>query len=185
MNVIDWIWIAFVVVWVITAARTKRTRTAESHAGALPYRLVTIAAVLLIFPFKVTAQVLPTPMVPWSPLLFRLGAALTALGIAFACWARFHLGQNWSGNVTIKADHELIRTGPYARIRHPIYTGILIALLGTSVATDAWRCAVGLVLAYAGFWLKARREEAVLAGEFGVKFEEHLRETGMFFPRIG
>jgi protein-S-isoprenylcysteine O-methyltransferase Ste14 len=181
---IGWCWTAFIVVWLITAIRTKRTRTAESFRGQLSYRLVTLAGVLLIFPNRYTIDVLRTYIVPWSPIFLDVGAVLTALGILFAFWARFHLGRNWSGNVTIKTDHELIRTGPYARIRHPIYTGILLALFGTGLANDLWRSALGFGLVLFGFWLKARREESVLEREFGVRFVEHVRATGMFVPRV-
>jgi protein-S-isoprenylcysteine O-methyltransferase Ste14 len=181
---IGWCWTAFIVVWLITALRTKRTRSAESFLGQLPYRLVTVAGVLLIFPNRYTIDVLRTHILPWSPIFLDIGAVLTALGILFAFWARFHLGRNWSGNVTIKTDHELIRTGPYARIRHPIYTGILLALFGTGLANDLWRSALGFGLVLFGFWLKARREESVLEREFGVGFADHVRATGMFVPRI-
>ena len=181
---IGWCWTAFIAVWLVTAIRTKRTRTAESFLGQLPYRLVTVAGVLLIFPNRYTIDVLRTHILPWSPIFLDIGAVLTALGILFAFWARFHLGRNWSGNVTIKTDHELIRTGPYARIRHPIYTGILLALLGTGLANDLWRSAIGFGLVLFGFWLKARREESVLEREFGVGFADHVRATGMFVPRV-
>ncbi len=78
----------------------------------------------------------------------------------------------------------MIRTGPYARIRHPIYTGILLAIFGTSLATDLWRSALGFVVVLLGFWIKARREEAVLSQEFGARFADHQRATGMFLPRV-
>lgn len=177
-------WLAFVIVWAITAARTKQTRVVESFGGQLLYRAVTVVAVLLIFPFRITANVLPAPIFPSSQALYYVACAVTVIGILFAFWARFHLGQNWSGNVTIKADHELIRTGPYARIRHPIYTGILLALLGTGLAANVWRAVLGFALAILAFWIKARREEAVLEKEFGDRFAEHLRLTGMFLPRL-
>lgn len=183
-NVLTWCWWAFLIIWVVTAIRTKRTRIAESFLDQLTYRVITVIGGLLIFDSGIRGGVLATPIIPWTPLLYDIGVALTALGILFACWARFHLGRNWSGNVTIKTDHELIRTGPYARIRHPIYTGILLAIFGTGMATDAWRCVIGFAFVLLGFWLKARREETVLEKEFGPKFAEHLRLTGMFLPRI-
>ncbi len=71
-----------------------------------------------------------------------IGLILTALGIAFAFWARYSLGQNWSSKVTIKVEHELIRNGPYAYVRHPIYTGILLALVGTALAIAEWRAVI-------------------------------------------
>ena len=183
-RVIGYAWTTFIVVWLLWAIRAKRTRSAESFLGQLPYRLVTAFGAFLLIPNRSTIGWLAIPIFPWSPVLLDIGAALTVLGILFAFWARFHLGRNWSGNVTIKTNHELIRTGPYARIRHPIYTGILISLFGTGLATDVWRAALGFALLLAGFLLKARREESVLSQEFGSRFADHQRATGMFLPRI-
>jgi protein-S-isoprenylcysteine O-methyltransferase Ste14 len=184
VSFIRWCWTAFAAVWVVTALRAKRTRTTESFGGQLPYRVLTAIGVLLVFDNRLTHGVLAAPIFPWRSALYDIGAALTVLGILFAFYARFHLGRNWSGNVTIKTDHELIRTGPYARIRHPIYTGILLAIMGSGLATDTWRAVLGFGLVVAGFWLKARREEALLEREFGVTFAEHIRATGMFLPRV-
>lgn len=183
-GVIGWCWLTFMVVWLISAVRAKRTRTTESFGGQLSYRVVTAIGVLLIVDRRLSFGILGAPILEWQPAIYDIGAALTAIGILFAFWARFHLGRNWSGNITIKAEHELIRTGPYARIRHPIYTGILLALFGTALATNVWRSMIGFVIALAGFWLKARREESVLSQEFGVGFADHLRTTGMFLPKV-
>jgi len=86
--------------------------------------------------------------------------------------------------VMLKHDHELIRTGPYARIRHPIYTGLLLAVLGTAIAIGEYRAILGFVLILVGFSYKAKREEALLEGHFGAAFEEHKRHTGFFLPRF-
>jgi protein-S-isoprenylcysteine O-methyltransferase Ste14 len=85
--------------------------------------------------------------------------------------------------VTIRKDHELIRTGPYARIRHPIYTGLLLAVAGTTIAIGEYRAILAFVLIAIGFTVKARREESLLSTEFGPSFEEHRRQTGFFLPR--
>jgi protein-S-isoprenylcysteine O-methyltransferase Ste14 len=182
ITIVHWSWGAFIAVWIVTALRVKRTRSTESFRGQLTYRVITVLGAVLVFATRLDG-VPNLPIVPWSPVLLDIGAALTVIGILFACWARFHLGRNWSGNITIKSDHELIRTGPYARIRHPIYTGIFIAILGMCFVTDLWRSVLGFALIILGFWIKARREEAVLAQEFGPKFTEHQRLTGMFLPR--
>jgi protein-S-isoprenylcysteine O-methyltransferase Ste14 len=104
--------------------------------------------------------------------------------MAIAFWARVHLGSNWSGVVTLKEGHELIRTGPYRNIRHPIYTGILIAFLGTALVNGQVRGLIALGIIWVSFLIKARREEIFLAQEFGPKFEEHTRHTGMFLPKF-
>jgi protein-S-isoprenylcysteine O-methyltransferase Ste14 len=109
---------------------------------------------------------------------------LTAAGVAIAFWARWHLGANWSGVVTLKEGHELIRTGPYRAVRHPIYTGILLALFGTAVAAGEVRGLLAVAIAWVSFYWKARREEAFLTQEFGEKFGAYAKQTGMFLPKI-
>jgi protein-S-isoprenylcysteine O-methyltransferase Ste14 len=86
--------------------------------------------------------------------------------------------------VQIKEGHQLIRSGPYARIRHPIYTGILLATIGTALAVGEYRGLVAVGMFLVGFTRKARKEESFLAAEFGSAFEEHCRQTGFFLPRI-
>ncbi|PYX88154.1 MAG: isoprenylcysteine carboxylmethyltransferase family protein, partial [Acidobacteria bacterium] len=101
-----------------------------------------------------------------------------------AFWARYTLGQNWSSKVTIKVEHELIRNGPYAYVRHPIYTGILLALVGTALAMAEWRAVIAVMLAWFSFYTKARIEESMLSQEFGAAFAEHCQHTGFFLPRL-
>jgi protein-S-isoprenylcysteine O-methyltransferase Ste14 len=135
--------------------------------------------------------------VPAQPAVEWIGVLLTAAGVAVAFWARWHLGANWSGVVTLKEGHELIRSGPYRAIRHPIYTGILLGLLGTAIAMGEARgllavaIAMGeargllaVAIAWLSFYVKARREESFLTQEFGEKFEAHAKQTGMFLPKI-
>ena len=127
--------------------------------------------------------VLNRRFVPEREWIAMLGALLTLAGVAFAIWARRHIGRNWSGQVTIRKEHELIRTGPYAHIRHPIYTGILVAVAGTALAIGEYRAIVAFAVIAIGFVVKARREEAFLATQFGPAFDEHRRQTGFFLPR--
>lgn len=116
---------------------------------------------------------------PWIEML---GAVLTVAGVAFAIWARRHIGRNWSAQVTIRKEHDLIRTGPYARIRHPIYTGLLLAVVGTAIVIGEYRALLALALIFIGFTFKAKREELLLTKEFGPAFDEHRRKTGFFLP---
>jgi len=104
------------------------------------------------------------------------------VGIALALCTRWHLGQYWSARITIKEDHTLIRTGPYARLRHPIYSGLDLAAIGSAFVTDRWRCVAGVCLIILGYWIKAKREEGMLTAQFGADFEEHRRHTGFLFP---
>ena len=108
---------------------------------------------------------------------------LLAAGLGFAVWARRHLGRNWSASVVVKEDHALIRSGPYRRVRHPIYTGMLLAFLGTAVAVGEWRGLVGFVLAFVSFLLKSRMEEARMAETFP-EYAEYRRHTASLIPGI-
>ncbi|HEY6414524.1 MAG TPA: isoprenylcysteine carboxylmethyltransferase family protein [Edaphobacter sp.] len=112
------------------------------------------------------------------------GLILTILGLAFSAWARDVLGCNWSGRVIIQVDHQLITTGPYAYVRHPLYTGLLIALTGTALVSGDYGSLLGLFLVVTIFRLKARREEQLLETEFGAGYAVYRAHTGSILPRI-
>jgi protein-S-isoprenylcysteine O-methyltransferase Ste14 len=183
-SAISALWMIFAVYWLISALKRKRTKSRESALQRLSYVLPLVLMWMLLFRGSSQFPWLNTRFAPDTFTVAWIGTALTAAGIAIACWARYHLGENWSGTVTLKENHELIRTGPYRNIRHPIYTGILLALLGTAIAVGEVRALIAVVIAYASFYTKARREESFLAREFGANFTEHQRHTGMFLPRF-
>ena len=119
------------------------------------------------------------PLILWP---VRLGAALTFAGIAFAIWARMWIAGNWSSDVTLKRDHELIVDGPYRFVRHPIYTGILLALAGTALAVGEWRALLAVVLAGAAYWRKLRIEEAVMRRQFGEAYARYAERVPALIP---
>jgi protein-S-isoprenylcysteine O-methyltransferase Ste14 len=123
-------------------------------------------------------------VLPHTLGLAAAGILFTWFGLGLCVWARYHLGQFWSGRITLKQGHQLIRTGPYARLRHPIYTGLDLAAIGTALVIDRWRCLVGVCIIIIGFIIKAKREEALLASQFGEAFEEHRKHTGFLLPRL-
>jgi protein-S-isoprenylcysteine O-methyltransferase Ste14 len=181
---IQGIWILFAVVWLISAFNRKQTKQRESPGQRLTYVLPIVFAWLILKGFQVPRGLLRARFLPDTPTIAWIGVVLAAMGIAFAFWARFHLGSNWSGVVTLKENHELIRTGPYRTVRHPIYSGILLGLLGTAVAMGEIRALVALAIIWVSFYIKARREESLLAREFGPNFAVHRQHTGMFFPHF-
>jgi protein-S-isoprenylcysteine O-methyltransferase Ste14 len=184
MRWIDLLWAIFVLYWLISAFKRKRTKKRESVLQRLLYVLPPIAAYFLVIRPEFRFGWLAVRFVPEGPGIEWLGVAITAAGIAFALWARWHLGANWSGLVTLKEGHELIRTGPYRFIRHPIYTGILIGLFGTLLEDGEMRSLVALAMVWLSFYIKARREESFLSQEFGPGFAEHQGHTGMFLPKF-
>jgi protein-S-isoprenylcysteine O-methyltransferase Ste14 len=112
------------------------------------------------------------------------GIALVALGLGFSLLARVWLGRNWSGTVTVKREHELIRSGPYALVRHPIYTGMITALVGTSLAIGNGRAALGVAVLLCGLLYKMRIEERFMAETFGEAYARYRREVPALIPFV-
>ena len=115
--------------------------------------------------------------------LVLLGPILVAAGLGFAVWSPRHLRRNWSVNVVVKEDHELIRTGPYRHVRHPIYTGILLAFLGTALSIGEWRGLLAVPLVAISFVLKSRMEERRMRETFP-EYVEYQRETAALVPFV-
>jgi protein-S-isoprenylcysteine O-methyltransferase Ste14 len=183
----EWInalWILFGLYWLVSALNRKKTKRRETWGQRFVYMLPLVAAFELLVRPGARYGWLGARFVPANPAVEWIGVFLTAAGVAVAFWARWHLGANWSGVVTLKEGHELIRTGPYRNIRHPIYTGILLALFGTVVATGEVRGLLAVAIAWLSFYWKARREESFLSQEFGEKFAAHAKQTGMFLPKF-
>jgi protein-S-isoprenylcysteine O-methyltransferase Ste14 len=163
---------------------SKQTKRRESLFSRLPHVAAMIAAFVLLFGRPLRLGPLSYRFLPNSQTTAWAGALLTACGVAVAIWARVCLGANWSANVKIRANHTLVRTGPYARLRHPVYSGVLLAISGTALAEEEWRGLLALAAALTAFSIKAKREEAFLRGEFGSEFVEHARYAGFFLPRL-
>jgi protein-S-isoprenylcysteine O-methyltransferase Ste14 len=113
-----------------------------------------------------------------------IGIALTVGGLLFAVWGRVHLGRYWSGIITLKEGHKLIRSGPYFYVRHPIYSGFLTAVLGTDLTASAVEAFRGFLIMLVSFLVKIHREEKVLSEEFGEKYLRFKQEVYALFPFI-
>jgi protein-S-isoprenylcysteine O-methyltransferase Ste14 len=113
-----------------------------------------------------------------------IGLGLTVAGVAIAIWARFYIGRNWSATVTIKRDHQLIRTGPYSLARHPIYSGFALAALGTALARGEVGGLLGFALVLLSFQMKARLEEVFMTEQFGAEYTQYKREVKGLIPFI-
>lgn len=119
-----------------------------------------------------------------QPAVQYCGSALTAIGLLFSVWARVHLGRNWSGIITLKEGHRLIRTGPYRLVRHPVYTGLLLAVIGSAMAVGTWDALFGVAIILLALLLKLRREETLLTTQFGEEYRAFKRETPALVPFI-
>lgn len=179
------VWVVFLLYWLISSVTAKKIAKKEAGGGIARRLLIGAAAyILMVHADDPRLGVLTDRFLPYASWIAWLGAGTVFAGALFAIWARAHIGKYWSASVALKAEHRLIRSGPYSRIRHPIYTGILLALLGTALAVGRYAALVGVAIILVSFWFKARKEEALLAGEFGQAFEEHRRGTGFFLPKL-
>src|SRR5437879_5331758 len=140
---IDAVWIGVGIVWAFGAVFTKRTERSQTTESRTIHLLLAAIGFFLVFKGPVGWRFLPE-----SSAIALAGLALTIAGAGIAVWARVVLGANWSAVVTIKQAHQIIRRGPYAVVRHPIYSGTLLALLGTSLAYGEVRGLVGFALLF-------------------------------------
>lgn len=175
-------WLAWAAYWLISAARAKRTQRRESSTSRITY----------LVPLVLGAWLIAAPQLRWGPLSQQLwpdaaarcrcALVLVVLGLAFSVWARVHLGRNWSAGVTLKEGHELIRSGPYAYVRHPIYTGLTVALLGTAVACGEPRALLGLAIMLYSFVRKLRIEEGFMRELFPGDYERYRAQVPALVP---
>jgi protein-S-isoprenylcysteine O-methyltransferase Ste14 len=184
MRLCSWLWTIFVIVWLIAALRTKRAQTRASLGFRLLYGVPVVIAFYLMFGDTRPVSWLDARLYSRTLPIGVSGVAVTALGIGLAIWARFYIGQNWSSAVTVKIDHQLIRTGPYAWVRHPIYSGILLAMLGTAIVRREPRGFLALALLWFAFRLKSRMEERFMMSTFGSEYENYRHSTGGLIPRL-
>jgi protein-S-isoprenylcysteine O-methyltransferase Ste14 len=177
-------WWAFLIYWIVSASRLKPIKTEEAPAGRLLHIGIMVVAFYLLFDTSFGIGILDARFVPYDVRILYAGIALTWFGIAFAIWARYSIGANWSGRVTVKVDHQLIQSGPYAFVRHPIYTGLLVANAGAAMFIGKWRCLAALVIFLLEMSRKALKEEKLMASEFGERYGEYRRQTGFLVPRF-
>jgi protein-S-isoprenylcysteine O-methyltransferase Ste14 len=184
MELVGAAWTAFAAFWLVEGVKAKRAETREGAGERFAHVLLMAAAFYLVAFSDSRLGKLNERFMGQRRWLADLGVAVVFVGVGFAIWARHHIGRYWSARVSIVTEHKLIRTGPYGRVRHPIYTGILMALAGTALVLGEYRGLVGFGIAFFGFVTKARKEEAYLAARFGREFAEHRRRTGFLLPRV-
>jgi protein-S-isoprenylcysteine O-methyltransferase Ste14 len=120
--------------------------------------------------------------VPHTDLVGIIGLIFCGVGVTIACWSRVQLGKNWSLSVQQKENHELISSGAYKIVRHPIYTGLLLMFFGTSIIVGDWRGLIAVAIITASFWVKLRKEEQWLIEVFGDEYVEYKNRTNALIP---
>jgi protein-S-isoprenylcysteine O-methyltransferase Ste14 len=174
-------WFGWLVYWRVAAQDTKPTAKVDGAAIRWAYLFPLIAAALCFWLPRPFAGLRAT-LFPDASICALLGTALLLLGMSICCWARFVLGRNWSNVVTIKVGHELVRSGPYRWMRHPIYTGLLLAVAGTALMQDLRIDLLPVPLVFVAFWIKLHREEAWMAAQFGDAYTDYARRTARLVP---
>ncbi len=177
-------WLSWAAYWWISSRNVKRTTRHESFASRLSHiGPLLLGAVLLSVP-NVPIPFLGERILPAAGWQFAVAATLTAAGLLISVWARRYLGTNWSATVTIKEDHELIASGPYALVRHPIYTGLLLAFVGSAMAIGEWRGVLAVALASLALWRKLRLEERWMRQQFGDAYQAYCRRVAALIPFV-
>ena len=181
---INAVWIVVGLVWLVGAAWTKRTAQAQTFSSRLLHVSLAAAAFALLFNPYLAIGPLGWRFVPGTAAVAYTGLALTLAGAGFAIWARAYLGRNWSAIVTIKEDHRMVYSGPYALVRHPIYSGLLLALLGSALALGEVRGLAAVGLALLAWWLKSRLEEQFMEQRFGAEYAVYKRRVKALIPFV-
>jgi protein-S-isoprenylcysteine O-methyltransferase Ste14 len=181
-NLIPAMWLAWALYWALSARNAKRTVRRESLGSRATNIAPLVIGVLLIALPHIPCAPFATRILPATLATYGLGVAIVFLGLSFAVWARRHIGSNWSGTVTVKENHVLVRTGPYRWVRHPIYTGLLAAILGSAIARGELRGIWALVLCTSAFVLKLRLEERWMRQLFGNEYDRYSAEVPALIP---
>jgi len=174
-------WCIFILYWLISATRTKVVAEKQSAWSGLAHRIPLVCGYILLAELRwpPPLNVSVTPRAVWTG---AMGASVCVLGLLVTLWARWTLGGNWSSNVTFKQGHELIRTGPYRLVRHPIYTGLLIMAIGTALDFGRLRGWLALPLMAAGFWMKLKQEEKLLVRHFPQEYPTYMKRVKALVP---
>jgi protein-S-isoprenylcysteine O-methyltransferase Ste14 len=178
------LWLGWAGYWWVASFNVKTTARREPLQSRLSHIVPLALAVVLLWLPQSPIQAFDGRFLSIAVWPFWVGAALTLAGLLFTVWARVHLGRNWSGTITVKQDHALITSGPYGFVRHPIYTGLLLALIGTALARGEWRGVVAVALALWAFWRKLRIEERWMREQFGSAYEEYSGRVAALIPFV-
>jgi len=173
-------WVVFSLYWEVAAKSAAPAQRSESKSSRAVHVFLVNAALIFVFaPIRGLGR-----LVPASTLIMCLGLALETIGLFIAIWARRHLGRNWSGAVSIKVEHQLIRSGPYRWLRHPIYTGLLAMYIGPALLTGEWLALIGVAMAVFAYWRKIRLEESALDTAFGADYDTYRQQTWALVPGL-
>lgn len=177
-------WLVVVLYWSISSFSVKKVEQQESFSKRfLFYWLPLLIAILLLGPGKWFGHsLIRENFVPHTNLVGGIGLSISVIGAFIACWSRYILGKNWSLSVQKKENHELIQTGIYKIVRHPIYTGFLLLFTGNCIIVGDYRGIIAVLIVFFSFWFKIKKEEKLLIETFGEKYSEYKKQTKALIP---
>lgn len=179
------LWLLWVAYWVRSSRAVKPVMRKESEASRRYQSIPMIAGGLLVALPDLGLPVFDARyLASGQPALFAAALAIVVAGLLFTVWARVFLGNNWSVSVTLKTGHELVRGGPYALVRHPIYTGGLLAIAGSALAGGQWRGLLGLALVAGSLIYKIKLEERWLGEHFGNPYAQYQADVPALIPLV-
>ena len=178
------LWLCWLVYWLAAARRTAPNKRMETQSEGASYRLPLAIGVFLTVFWRMPLFLRIPALWTQSPLAGGAGLAFTLAGLCFAVWARRHLGKYWSGRITLKENHRVIQTEPYAWVRHPIYSGLILALFGTAITLGTISAFAGVVFMLISFMRKLKIEETWLRSQFGAEYEAYQNRVKALIPRI-
>ena len=178
-------WTVFFVVWMAMAFTNKRKVFIQPDNERRAYTLPLLGGILImsgLTRYLGPLGILARPLMMRTPGLMWSAAGAALLGVLIALWARFTLGRNWSGEVTLKQDHALVTSGPYAWIRHPIYTALILLFLGLALSFVTLGGIIGMALIIWSCWVKLRQEEVLMLGQFPAAYPAYMARTKRLVP---
>jgi len=183
--VIQVAWVLTGVYFLVSMLRANRIKRRETGGARVLDRLLLLGGYFLLFGVIPLFGAGNLHFMAQTKSIQIAGAVITCVGLSLTNWSRARLGRYWSGVVALKQDHRLIQSGPYRVVRHPLYTGIILAAIGLALCITTWSSVVGVVLLTLCFERRAHKEDALLASEFGAEFEIYRQRTGRLVPRLG
>ena len=184
LKIISCCWSLFAAIWLIAAFWTKQSVYQQRGRQLLRYSIPLVIGAYLIFKGQRFSDPLDLRVIPHVDALAWAGVVLCVAGFAVCIWARVTLGANWSGVVTLKGGHELITRGPYAIVRHPIYTGLLLMIVATVIVFGHVAGIIALPFVFLGLWIKLGYEEKLMLEKFPEQYAVYQRRVRRLIPFI-
>jgi protein-S-isoprenylcysteine O-methyltransferase Ste14 len=178
------LWLLLCVVWLFGLLAAKPDARTQSLDSRLLELGLTLLAFSLVFSSYFRSGWRAWSFVPHNDVTGAIGLLMVLLGVSFSIWARVQLGGNWSGTVSVKEGHTLICRGPYTIVRHPIYSGLLLAYFGVAMIVGEVRGLLGVGILFLSFWLKSRTEERFMLDQFGADYSHYQHQVKALIPHV-